>query len=288
MNAPPRSYVETSLGCLAFQRSGSGEPVVLMHGSLVTSDDMVLALMAQLSDRYEVVAFDRPGHGGSAQTPTKQGSPYAQAKMIMEGWRALGIERPIIVGHSFGGAVAMCAAIDAPREVGSVLALAPICFPEVRVEHVMFGPRAASFAGEWLARSIGKVTDLVTLPLLRNSMFFPQVMPSNYAAEYPFAWASTSEMMIADGKDGMASYLALAESAVRYSSCGVPVRIFGGTHDVVVTNARHGLAAASLMPNSTFRWMPGLGHMLHHFCASDICHSVDQMQLERLSQSVRL
>ncbi len=287
MKAPPRSYVETGAGRLAFQRSGLGEPVVLIHGSLVTSDDMVLALMAQLSDRYDVLAFDRPGHGGSAQTPTKQGSPYAQAKMIVEGWRTLGIERPIIVGHSFGGAVALCAAIEAPGEVSSVLALAPICFPEVRVEHVMFGPRAAPFAGEWLARSIGKVADVMTLPLLRNAMFFPQPMPSSYAAEYPFAWASTSEMMIADGKDGMASYLALAESAGRYSLCDVPVRIFGGTHDVVVTNARHGLAAACLMPNSAFRWMPGLGHMLHHFCANEICQSIDQMQLRQIPPSDR-
>ena len=60
---PPRSHVETEHGTLGYCRAGSGPPVVLIHGALLTADDMVIALMERLSASYDVIAFDRPGHG---------------------------------------------------------------------------------------------------------------------------------------------------------------------------------------------------------------------------------
>ena len=250
--------------------------MVLIHGALLTADDMVLALMNGLSQRYDVVAFDRPGHGGSAQTQGNPGSPYAQAAQLAAGWTALGIERPILLGHSFGGAVAISAAIDRPDAIGGVVALAPICFPEIRVEQVLLGPRAVPFAGAMRAHTEGRLADIAILPLLRNAMFLPQAMPHAYAESFPFAWASTPAMMIADGKDSLGIF-ALVRSAVSYPRCRVPTRIVGGTHDVVVANARHGYAAAWMMPNAAFEWIPGAGHMIHHFHQGLIERAVERL-----------
>ena len=50
-----------------------------------------------------------------------------------------------------------------------------------------------------------------------------------------------------------------------YPSCQVPARFLGGTTDAVVNNAGQGNVAARLMPNATFEWLHGMGHMLHHF-----------------------
>ena len=266
MRHPTRAVVETAGGRLAYREHGDGpDAVVLVHGSLVTADDMMIALAGRLPPRFRVVAVDRPGHGGSDPHPTDPGSPWAQANVILQASRALGLRAPKLVGHSFGGAVALAAAMAEPDAVSGVVALAPICFPEPRLEQVLFGPRAASFGAATLARALGASSDLALLPLLRNAMFLPQAMPQAYAEAFPFTWASQPDQMVADGKDSVSAWPALLRSAGSYGRCRVPVAILGGTHDIVVNNATNGLLAAAAIPGGIFRWVPGTGHMIHHF-----------------------
>ena len=266
MNVPARQVVETSGGHIAYREVGDGpSTVVLIHGTLVTADDMMIALADHLSPRFRVVAMDRPGHGGSDAQARDQGSPWSQAARILEACRALNLRDPFLIGHSFGGAVALAAAMADPDAVAGVVALAPICFPEPRLEQVLFGPRAVPVAGPLLARTLGAATDQAMLPLLRNLMFFPQAMPSAYAETFPFSWASRPGQMVADGKDSMALWAGLMVGAWASGRRHGPVTILGGTHDLIINNAAHGLMTAASIPGATFRWVSGAGHMLHHF-----------------------
>ena len=129
MKSPKRDYVSVPHGQIAYLRFGDGPPLVLIHGSLTTADDMTLALSETLARDHEVIAFDRPGHGGSDKLSGDQGSPRAQGLALLDAWHALGIEMPAIIGHSFGGAVALSLALDRPEYLSGVVALAPICFP---------------------------------------------------------------------------------------------------------------------------------------------------------------
>ena len=281
MNQPARRVIDTPSGRVAYREDGEGsDTVVLIHGSLVTADDMMIALAGRLLPRTKVVAMDRPGHGGSDPHPRDQGSPWAQAAMILAACRVLGLRAARLVGHSFGGAVALAAAMAEPNAVSGVVALAPICFPEPRLEQVLFGPRAAPFGGAALARTLGASSDPLMLPLLRNAMFLPQAMPAAYAETFPFAWANRPEHLVADGKDSMALWRSLARSAGSYRQCRVPVVILGGTHDVVVNNATNGLLAAAAIPGATFRWVPGAGHMLHHFHQDLVNEAVQSVAME--------
>ena len=131
MTGPERSRVDTCFGQVSYLRAGAGFPVVLIHGSLTTADDMALALFEKLSGAFDVIAFDRPGHGGSDRLAEDPGSPRAQGRALLAALRMLAVPAPVIVGHSFGGAVALAIARDRPDEITSVVALAPICFPEL-------------------------------------------------------------------------------------------------------------------------------------------------------------
>ena len=261
-----RSFVTTAEGHrTAYVEAGTGRDVVLIHGILMTADDMALALMATLSPHFHCVAIDRPGHGWSDYRSGQDASLWAQAAIVVETIRGLGLERPVICGHSLGGAVGLACAMICPDEIAGVVALAPICFPEARIEQLMFGARALPLTGTLLSRWLNVTLDPVTLPALWRAMFLPQPMPARFAAEFPFGVAGSASSLTADGESASAFWPDLARSAMSYSGCRVPVRIIAGDADLVVNNRVQGALAAAIIPGASFDAMPGLGHMLHHF-----------------------
>jgi pimeloyl-ACP methyl ester carboxylesterase len=88
-----------------YRVAGSGPPVVLIHG-MVNSSKHWERVAAQLADSHTVIAPDLIGHGDSA-TPRGDYSLGAHASVIRDLLASLGIDRASIVGHSFGGGVAM-------------------------------------------------------------------------------------------------------------------------------------------------------------------------------------
>ena len=88
-----------------YRRTGSGPPIVLIHG-MVNSSRHWEAVARRLGERYTVIAPDLIGHGDSA-TPRGDYSLGAHAAFIRDLLAVIGIERATIVGHSLGGGVAM-------------------------------------------------------------------------------------------------------------------------------------------------------------------------------------
>jgi pimeloyl-ACP methyl ester carboxylesterase len=261
----PRTVLRLSGGrTLAYAEAGSGPPLIAIHGTLMTLEDMWLGPVPALSEHFRVIAVDRPGHGASARQRMIDASPWRQAEILHEGAAALGLERPVVLGHSFGGAVALAYAMQFPDAVAGCVALAPVCFPEVRLEQMLFGPRGLPLIGEGLSAAANASSDRALLPLLWNAMFLPEVMPARFAAAFPFDLAGNSAQMLCEGEDAAGLTPALLRSAWCYPTCRVPVRILGGTADIVVNNLAHGAPAAALMPQARFEAMPGAGHMLHH------------------------
>lgn len=268
---PDRRVVRASGGRgIAYVEAGSGPDLVLIHGALLTLEDMWLGPMTALSRHFRVIAVDRPGHGASDRIRLSDGSPWTQAEIIRDAVQALGLHRPVIVGHSFGGAVALSYAMSFPDEIAGAVAIAPICFPEPRLENFLFGPRAVPVLGDALAFTGGAVVDTALMPLLWRAMFLPQQMPARFAAEYPFAWARRPAPMIANGEDATALWPGLARSAMSYGTCRSPVHILGGDADIVVANMLHGWNASRLIPGAQFDLIAGAGHMLHHFHIDEV------------------
>ena len=262
---------------LAYAEAGEGPALVLIHGTLMALEDMWLALMPILSRRFRVIAVDRPGHGLSRRRRSVDASPWRQAETIHDAMRAIGVARPLMVGHSFGGTVALCHGLRFPDETAGILALAPLCFPEIRLEQMLFGPRFTPGLGEVLAPLLAGTADPALLPLLWRAIFLPQIMPQGFAERFPFALASGPERMIAEGEDAVSVWPALTRAAMAYGTCTVPVRILGGTADLVVNNALHGGLAARMMPGAGFDWVPGAGHMLHHFHQDIVSATVERL-----------
>ncbi len=262
---------------LAYTEAGEGPPVVMIHGSLMTLEDVWLPLGPSLTTRHRVVAFDRPGHGLSTRRRLTDATPWRQAETIRAALVELDLDRPVIVGHSFGATVALCLALAHPDSVSGVLAVAPLCFPEPRIEQALFGFRALPGAGDAIAHLLSGALDPVLLPILWRMIFLPQAVPPDFARRFPWHQASGADRMIAEGEDAMGVGPALVRAMRAYGSCRVPVQILGGTADVVVNNALHGLLAAMMMPGARFTWVGGAGHMLHHFHQRRIAGEVEAL-----------
>lgn len=128
--------------------AGNGEPLVLLHGF----GAWVYAWRYQfkgLSRRFRILAVDLKGFGLSTRSLKTSYSIDAHVRAVLKVLDAEGIESAIWMGNSFGGTVAMKAAIDAPERVQQlVLLAAPFRIEIPPLPRLLFVP----FLGPWLAR----------------------------------------------------------------------------------------------------------------------------------------
>jgi 3-oxoadipate enol-lactonase len=110
---------------LEFEVRGSGEPVLLIHGSVVAAGLKPLAAEPAL-DGFEVIRYHRRGLGGSSRT-----GPASIQQQAADGiglLTNLGIASAHVVGHSYGGAIALQLAHDAGHLVRTLTLLEPALF----------------------------------------------------------------------------------------------------------------------------------------------------------------
>ena len=72
------------------------------------------------------MAFDRPGHGHSERGHSIEDGRSIHGAIMVEAWKKLGIERPVLVGHSSAGAVLMDIAVRRPEEVGAIVLISGV------------------------------------------------------------------------------------------------------------------------------------------------------------------
>ncbi len=110
---------------LEYEVQGSGEPVVLIHGGFIAAESFApLVAESVLRDRFRLVRYHRRGYAGSSHPdgPLPISGQAADCLALMQ---CLGIQQAHVVGHSYGGAIALQLALDAPEAVRSLSLLEP-------------------------------------------------------------------------------------------------------------------------------------------------------------------
>ena len=128
---------------LEYEVSGTGEPVVFIHGALIADTFRPLLTEPSLTGRYRLVLYHRRGYAGSSRASGTV-SITQQAADCRALLRHLGVKRAHVVGHSYGGDVALQLALDTPDVVHSLALLEP---------GLMVGESAQGYR-EALARSV--------------------------------------------------------------------------------------------------------------------------------------
>lgn len=108
---------------------GTGSPLVLLHGGMLTIDLNFAGLIPSLAGRHQVIGVELQGHGRTADIE-RAITPAASASDVVGLLDHLGIDRAHVLGHSMGGAVALELAITHPRRVRSIVSASASVRPD--------------------------------------------------------------------------------------------------------------------------------------------------------------
>ena len=271
---PPGAFVTPAGARVHYVRAGAGQPVVYVHGAKGSVYDFTLSISERLSERYTAVAMDRPGSGFSSRPAGGGNSPQTQAAALRAAAVELGLERPVLVGHSLGAAVALAWALDAPESVAAVVTLGgyvlPLGGPPPWVTRLLRAPLLLRGAGALGRSRLGS-------PLVRRAVeraFFPTPPPDEYLEIAP-RLALEASALVNDGEDRKVAEEGLAALRPRYPALSVPLVVVVGAQDRMVPPAVSERLHA-LVPRSELVRVPGAGHMPQFSAPDTVIAAVDR------------
>ncbi len=233
--------------------------VILIHGAGLDHRDWTFDFLSRLDPYRRVLAFDRPGFGRSGRPHGPSAAlPSVQARLLRRAAVQLGVDRAVVVGHSWGGAVAMAWGADAPEATDGVVSLAGAVAPWSFARTLVNGARIRERALTAL-RAGGKER---ALRQTFETAFAPASTPRGYlehiapAASGCALAATLSDLGVING--------ALALLTPRYRRFAPPVELVYGDQDEILCAEEQGVAAARLLPSARLSILEGRGHMLHH------------------------
>lgn len=118
-------YIEVDHGRLFYQKFGSGTPIVIVHGGPGLDQSYLQPQMQELAKHFEVIFYDQRGSGKSLKT--KINESYINTHQFVDDLErlriGLGIKKMVLMGHSWGGFLAMYYAVMHPNQVSRLILL---------------------------------------------------------------------------------------------------------------------------------------------------------------------
>lgn len=261
---------------LHFVIRGAGRPVVLLHGNPGSCHDWA-QLYGPLAERYQAFAFDRPGHGHSDR-PSNNGAVTVevQARMLCAALDQLRVDRPILVGHSWGGALALAYALAYPRDVSGLVLLAPA---------VYLGDDGVSFLSKLPAWPvIGDIANFLFTPLLGawlvrtdlEKAFSPDVVPKKYLRHTLTEWTVPKKVKWYSIDDALLNE-SLPKLSPRYSEVNIPTAIVTGDSDLIVPAQENAHRLSEELPNSQLTVLEKTGHQIPFTRTVAVVQAIEQI-----------
>lgn len=251
---------------------GRGPDVILLHGASGSTRDFTFDIVDRLAPRYRVVAFDRPGLGYSERLHARGESPAEQAAHLDAAAAQLGVRRAVVLGHSYGAAVAMAWALNHPGRVAGVVSLSGVTMPWPGELGGFYALASSQIGGALVATFASRGTALRVL----RTVFAPQTPPPGYADYIGIDLALRRDSLRASARQVDTLKPHLAAMAPRYRGLRLPVEVVHGTRDQAVSIDIHARALAPRLPRGRLTELSGIGHMPHHVAPGAVLAAIDR------------
>ncbi|HEV2748125.1 MAG TPA: alpha/beta hydrolase [Allosphingosinicella sp.] len=263
-NPPLGEFLEVGGVTLHYVERGAGAPLLLLHGNgTMVEDWQASGLLDALAADHRVIAVDRPGFGHSGRPRSTVWTPAAQAALIAQALDRLGIERPLVVGHSFGTLVALALALDNPGKLSGLVLLGGYYYPSARADVVLASPPALPLVGDVIRYTVSPLLGTALQPKIARKMFAPAPVPERFAG-FPMAMALRPWQIRAEAAEAALMVPAAAALARRYGELALPVTIVAGRGDEVVDPIAQSARLHDELSGSRFELIDGAGHMIHY------------------------
>jgi pimeloyl-ACP methyl ester carboxylesterase len=272
---------------LRYLDTGSGQPVVLLHGNGSMIEDFLSSgIVERAAAGHRFIAFDRPGFGYSDRPRDRSWGPFEQATLLLRALAQLNIERPTIVGHSWGTLVALAMALTSPSDVAGLVLLSGYYYPGPRTKPMAF-PTCFPFADGVLRQTVVPFVRRLMAPDAIRRVFAPCQVPDRFRRAYSLALAMrTSQMQAVEEEAAMLPDVTNMLCRL-YRELSVPVRLLAGSDDRIVDTAVHSARLHQELATSTFHRVPECGHMVHHAAPDDVTAAIAAVGQQQRKESAR-
>jgi len=280
-NPPLGEFLDINNVRLHFIIVGDPEapPLVMFHGNGTLLQDLTISgLVDEAASKFRVICFDRPGFGHSSRPRSVIWSPERQAELFCAALTRLGIERPLVLGHSWGTLVALAMARNGERVKGLVL-VSGYYFPAWRFDVWFASIAAIPVIGDVLRYTVSPISSWLGLPLFAKKTFAPKSVPDVVKKEYPRLMLIRPSQLRAVAEDSAFLLPSAATLTMSYRRLKCPTAIIAGRDDEIV-RSEQAVRLQMAMPHAAVAIVPETGHMVHYFTADEIVKTAEVVMVE--------
>ncbi len=281
-NPPKGRFIEVDGVRLHYVERGTGRPLVLFHGNGSMIQDFESSGLIDLAAKnYRVIVFDRPGFGHSSRPRNVAWTPDAQAELFANALERLNVRQAIVLGHSWGAAVAVALATKRPALVEALVLASGYYFPTVRADVLALSGPAIPGVGDIVSLTISPVLSRLMWPAMLRKMFGPRPVPQKFAG-FPKEMAVRPSQIRASAAETAMMIPAAFSSAKTYDALTMPVIIVAGEDDRLIDIDQQSARLHDEVKQSRMHRIAGAGHMVQQSATGDLMAAIDEAAAETL------
>jgi len=276
-NPPAGKFVEVDGIRVHYVERGQGQPVVLLHGNGMYTQELESSGLVDLAaEKYRVIALDRPGYGYSDRPRDTNWDPVEQAQFLYRVLQQIGVEQPVVVGHSWGTLVAVALGLEHPEYVRSLVLLSGYYYPTPRVDVPLLSAPAIPVVGDLMRYTISPLLGRMLWPAFIRKLFTPAKTSETFKDGYP-VWMSLRPSQLRATTEEIALMIpSAAKLSTRYRELTMPVKIMAGTSDLHVLPELHSQRLHEEVPGSELILVSEVGHMIQHTVPHQVLFVIDR------------
>jgi pimeloyl-ACP methyl ester carboxylesterase len=271
---PTERFVIAGNTKLHYVDSGTGRPVVMIHGNAGDLHDFEFGALDLLAREYHAIAFDLPGHGRSKMPHQAKGTIQEQAVTLHEAFTSLGIRNPILVGHSWGAAIALAYALLYPHDISALVLLSPAAYADHRHDTPAGFLLRVPLLGHICIALLKPILGRRLLKQALKDAFSPDPVPNDYLDSAAAVWLERKHLEAFIKSDGTVDQ-SLQELSPLYRKILAPVIIVTGDSDLAVSPEQSAFSLHKAIVNSQLIVVPHAGHQIPQIHPEVVLRAVD-------------